>query len=641
MTKVRSKQQLSKEIDEIKKKCCCAGGSFEDITYVEALSLVSTSALKPGTLYRITGVHKNKVDVTIPILYDDGTDSGTTIYLTALTTSEFSTEGWGEFYNPRYDQENYGTLDLQVGQQLNPTTGGTGYADALNVPVTGGTGTGMTLDVFVSGDAVGYVLVNTVGSGYLNGDVLTIDDGNNDATITISVSPYLYNIWDGDNPATYGGFSAPDRKIIWGGYVWEHGTFDDITWGTSNSVVELNDESWTKIPYNTTDYNFVIDYIEYDWANDWISRRRSSEHDIDITFTYDYWNSAENGFAVVLHGIAVIQWGNHYDVITGLGTDLIVANNAYIDNINFKGLVMLGVTANHYSVKMGDYYGINTEFRNITLNGKASQINNVFDTGGKQTNIILENGGTQNEIQILNSSYQEGVKILSGTQSTPFILDSGSSQTDVTLMTGAVQNGTYTNGSYEFGNTYMNGGRSDMTLDNSVIQYCTVDHHVLTFTLTGCTKTHLLFKNDLSTIVTDIGSIEKYSIYGNTHNEFNFEIIFANVAGEGQVGALTIPIMLLSEIGTYIEEVIISCTALTAGAGAYITLGILTDDVDSGLDSVTGLAATLSNATLKYTALPYTRSTATDRYLVMSVGANAITGGRAVLYVKTRRRTFQ
>jgi hypothetical protein len=563
MTKVRSKQQLSKEIDEIKRKCCCAGGSYESITYEESLALVESATLDPGTLYRITGVHKNKVDVTIPVLYDDGNNSGTTIYLTALTTSEFSTEGWGEFYNPKYDQATYGAVD----------------------------GTGV----------------------------------------------YLYNIWDGDNPdagvtPSYG----IDRKIIWGGYVWTNTTG---ALGTATSVVELEGTDWTKVAYNTTDYNFVIDYIEYDWVNDWILRRRQAEPVIDVIFPYQYWNSVENTYGVVLHGISVMQWGNNYKAATELGIGLIEIKDAYAELINFKGKLFLGLSLTEYSVKKGDYYGIDTEFRSVILVGKSYQTANTFDTGAKQTDVLLESQSYQDQIIIRNDSYQEKLRLINGSYQNGednMLLDNVSYQVDVTLMNQSYQQGIYDNGSAEIGASYINDAYSTFTLDNSQLYYWHIDRSVVGHTLINCTKYNLIFKNGLATQPTDSNSTEKYSIYGNTSNEFNFKVTFTGAAGLGAVGAVTIPILQLSESGMYIEEVIITSDGLSGGVGSYITLGIVTDDVDSGLTAVTGLVTTINNATLRYTALPFTQTAAEDRYLVMAVGANAITGGTVVLNVKTR-----
>jgi hypothetical protein len=90
------------------------------VTYATLQTLISTNGLSPGAIYKITGFNKN-----MPIgglenpngflpeeLYDDGTDSGVTIYMKALTTNTLLSSGWGEFYNPKYgDQTTYENTD--------------------------------------------------------------------------------------------------------------------------------------------------------------------------------------------------------------------------------------------------------------------------------------------------------------------------------------------------------------------------------------------------------------------------------------------------------------------------------------------------------------------------------------------------
>ena len=64
--------------------------------------------------------------------------------------------------------------------------GGTDYFDEDNVPTIDGTGTGLTVDITQSGGIITDVTINEVGSGYLVGDILRIDqNGNGDAEITI------------------------------------------------------------------------------------------------------------------------------------------------------------------------------------------------------------------------------------------------------------------------------------------------------------------------------------------------------------------------------------------------------------------------------------------------------------------------
>ena len=87
-------------------------------TKAEIDALIAGGDLVAGALYEITGVH--------PTLYDDGTTSGTTVYLRAISGSELEVQGMGKFYNPKYNQsvnglgiwdnKMYGTLTSIVGQ---------------------------------------------------------------------------------------------------------------------------------------------------------------------------------------------------------------------------------------------------------------------------------------------------------------------------------------------------------------------------------------------------------------------------------------------------------------------------------------------------------------------------------------------
>lgn len=628
---------LQNQVKNLKK--CCRKALC--ITYEEALLLVTNNGVRSGVLYRISGVHKNKSGVTIPVLYDDGNNSGTTIYVWGLSSNEFFSEGWGEFYNPRYDQTNYGTTDLRVGQALDITTPGSDYSSTSNVAVTGGSGTGMTVTVIDDSGGLVSVIVESVGSGYVNGDVLTISDGNDDATVTLNLLPYLYNIWDGNNPFITVNYSVIGRKTIWGGYVWQNQTG---LIGSAISATELNPEDWSKIAYNTTDYIKVIDYVEYDWANDWISRRRCSEKVIDVTFPYQYWNSVENTYGVVLHGIAVTQWGNHYNAITELGTGLVNVNDAYYENVNFKGKLMLGVEADMYSVNRNCYFGINTEFRTIRIKGKSYQTNSTFDTGGKQIDHLLENQSWQDLIIIRNSSSQTSLRLSNGWQDgqDDFILDNNSFQYNVQLIGGSYQSGIniFDNNSGENNVIYKNGAYSNHNFNNnSLFSNSMVDSTVIGFTIDNCTKNNLQFINGSTSGIypTDSNSAEHNSVYSAGYNEFYIDLVLSSGSvGNGAVGNIVIPKFELCDDKMYIEEVLITCGVLTAGAGAYITLGIVTDGVDSGLDAVSGLAATISNSTHRYTALPFTKTVAADRYLVMAVGANGISGAVSI-YVRTRR----
>jgi hypothetical protein len=70
------------------------------------------------------------------------------------------------------------------------TAAGTGYTDSLTGVATtyAGSGTGLTVSVLANAGVVTNVQIENTGSGYTNGDVVTISAGNNDATLTLTVS---------------------------------------------------------------------------------------------------------------------------------------------------------------------------------------------------------------------------------------------------------------------------------------------------------------------------------------------------------------------------------------------------------------------------------------------------------------------
>lgn len=71
---------------------------------------------------------------------------------------------------------------------------GTGYATNNGVPVLGGSGTGMLVDYVDDGSGgVASITIVDGGTGYVVGDVVTIDDGNDDATLDIDTATPIIN----------------------------------------------------------------------------------------------------------------------------------------------------------------------------------------------------------------------------------------------------------------------------------------------------------------------------------------------------------------------------------------------------------------------------------------------------------------
>ena len=71
-----------------------AGQPLITATLAEATTLQNSSQLEAGSFYQITGVDST--------LYNDGSNSGTTIVLQAITNNKFAESGNGIFFVPRY-----------------------------------------------------------------------------------------------------------------------------------------------------------------------------------------------------------------------------------------------------------------------------------------------------------------------------------------------------------------------------------------------------------------------------------------------------------------------------------------------------------------------------------------------------------
>ena len=72
---------------------------------------------------------------------------------------------------------------------LTITSGGTGYLTGGNgVTPIGGSGTGLDIDYTSDGDAIDAVTLNDGGDNYKDGETVTVNAGNSDAVITLTVA---------------------------------------------------------------------------------------------------------------------------------------------------------------------------------------------------------------------------------------------------------------------------------------------------------------------------------------------------------------------------------------------------------------------------------------------------------------------
>jgi hypothetical protein len=91
----------------------------------------------------------------------------------------------------------YATTPIYVGglELYTQNTAGTGYTTATNVLLNGGAGTGCIVDILSDGlGGIASITIVEAGTGYNVGDLLTIDGGNLDATLTVDAVTYTSEI---------------------------------------------------------------------------------------------------------------------------------------------------------------------------------------------------------------------------------------------------------------------------------------------------------------------------------------------------------------------------------------------------------------------------------------------------------------
>lgn len=318
------------------------GGSnvFVTITKADIDDLISTNSLVIGTTYEITGVH--------PTLYDDGTTLGTTIYLVALTENTLTKEGHGIFFNPKYNKNvtGYGIWSNRS-KWIATLTSGNFKAREFITANNGAIGqlfSVLDTNLFIA--LSGNWAAATSITGNVSGATATVT--------SIILKSY-----------------AIGSKVIWGGYSW---TNVNGNVGTDTAILVLNNE-WSKDVYDETNYNKVLDVIEYDYENDWISKRADLEFSNTVvnTKTFNDYSDFE------VSSISTFQFGNKYDNTTYYGVYNNSVYEAFCENINFQGKEF---SNNEFSLK-GAFYdnkmiGKYCNIKNLVIYGYYYYNDNIF-----------------------------------------------------------------------------------------------------------------------------------------------------------------------------------------------------------------------------------------------------------------------
>ena len=283
------------------------GGGCEvhTITSAEAQILISSDGVIPCDIYVITGVDVN--------LY-----GGTTIIVRGEDTNHFTSEGYGLFYNPKYDVNDisygiyspFSSFTLSSDPLIPFAPGENILADnGATAIMFGSAFSGMTCYMFItSGD---WSTATTV-TGQSSGATAPL------STITVKV----YN---------------PGDQVIWGGKLWT-----SIT-GVSDIYIDqftLNPGNWSEVPYNINDYNVVLDPIMIDQTTGTIISRTEVAVRNKVTTT-----PASMAIMGGDNPIRGFQWGNPFTIAMGpVGVGGNVVDRSYFENINWSTKYCYGNT---------------------------------------------------------------------------------------------------------------------------------------------------------------------------------------------------------------------------------------------------------------------------------------------------------
>jgi hypothetical protein len=518
------------------------------ITYEEIQTLISNNELSPGAIYKITGFNKNMPEGGLEnpngalpeTLYDDGTDSGVTIYMKALTTNTLLSSGWGEFYNPKYmytyneafnpltvssrpyvtfrdsynnrvgngilndilngrfnilhslETDNYYLINFLSWTQNN-NGGGFSYTRQLITPEMDEpiitftkTDNGDEVDIIEEGileitRGVNGVIYNTTLESSANNNVSpegTEWSRNEMSKYNNTDGTGLYGIWDGDNPDP---LEVPeytvDQVVFWGGYAWKN-LIGNV--GTAENVITLNSDDWEKLPYsNTTYYESVIDEVKVDWNNGIVIGRTNIENQITVEFNADqYWWWMGLYDDIQTNPISVMGWGL-YSKITPeqLDNDFYGISNLRIINSNCETVNFKG--AGVLNIDMDSSY-----FNNNYI-GKGSYIDEIIMRifSSIYSNTLTSSSGiygsTLTNSSINNNTLTSSYFNRNTLTNNGFINSNTLTSSSIqsnTLTSSSIQSNTLTSSSIQSNTLTNNSSIQSNTWDNSFIQSNTLDN---------------------------------------------------------------------------------------------------------------------------------------------------------------------
>jgi hypothetical protein len=158
---------------------------------------------------------------------------------------------------------------------------------------------------------------------------------------------------------------------------------DECGWFVGDKVdVLIMDAEWVKDIYSINDYDKVID-IEYDYNNDWVSRRYevSGSNDVIHTLvdkTYYGWNYS---------AISVFMFGNVYDGIFGKGVTGVKVINSYFECVDSYNSKFINIMIKDAAYIQGNRFYSST-LEDLNLDSESYIQNNTLINGTLYSNTL-------------------------------------------------------------------------------------------------------------------------------------------------------------------------------------------------------------------------------------------------------------
>lgn len=646
-----------------------------EVTRTQADTLITSSTLVKGATYKITGVH--------PSLYNDGTNSGTTIYLRAIENNTFSVDGTGEFYNPKY---NAASQDYDVWNAYST-------AVALNTNFTGTLNAGETITANNGATAYLYGFgYNIIYFKVLTGDWTTatsITGNTSGATAPIS-SP---------NIKAY----AAAAKVAYGGYMWSNNLG---VIGTSLNVLQLSSD-WSKIPFDTINYNRVYDAISYDYANDKIFARKDNQGNTVSSGIADivYFNTTKSLLGTP---ISVFGWGNPMVLRN-------IVSNSYLETVNATKILYTGNDLKNLSIMAGNIgFAVSSYYRNSLSYESEIRNNSMFENGEIYGNILnavstinsniganaiyiyrnkLDDSCTINSNQLRRSAINGNILKANSSINTNLSNENTAAIVRNTLMLGNI-NGNILKGIYvqavgsdrafinsntvyqgQINNNILTVTYNNRTLsinNNTVTGDLAADSSIRTGAINNCKITSPYYNNislesgayirdnrinisqllntdvrgyyasivnnDVNDYVWDFATVPNYigvklAYLSSKKIEVTISKVFDGTVTSGVIGSVKIPTINVP-VGFFVDKLLIDVGAgLTASAGAILNMGIDIDVPQAALNDTTGLVTTLNSAGItKVNNSTFTKNT-NVRNISMEVKGADITAGTATFKI--------